>query len=170
MIGHHMESSLHEVIAKRFDSKVFAELSTHLTEPFTKVSLQTPPVAELVLKKAITEGLTVLESAKRVRATAEATDYRSLLSELQGHLGRGRSGMLEAQKALVGLDKIAESWSAHNDTQANLTFRPRTISFEKLPIIGELLKAAGMSKIEIRDRILDAPPGYLAFISSWYRK
>lgn len=170
IIGNSMESSLHDVIAKRFDGSVFAELSAHLPEAFTKVSLQTPPVAELVLKKAIAEGLTVLESAARVRATAEATDYRALLSELRGHLGHGRSGLLNAQKALVGLDRIAESWAAHNNTQVGVTHRARTISFEKLPYIGELLKAADMSKLEIRDRILDAPPGYLAFISSWYRE
>ena len=170
IIGNRMESSLHDVIARRFDGLVFTELSAQLPEAFTAVNLQTPPVAELVLKKAIAEGLTVLESAARVRATAEATDYRALLSELRGHLVHGRSGMLAAQKALVGLGKIAESWAAHSDSQVGVTHLARTISFEKLPYIGELLKAANMSKLEIRDRILDAPPGYLAFISSWYRE
>lgn len=170
IIGKSMESSLHEVILRKFDDTVLADITAQLPKAFAAVKLKTPPVAELVLKKAIAEGLTLLESATRIRETPEATDYRGLLRELRGHLNRGRSGMLKAQSALIGLDKIAASWAQHNDTQAAVTYRPRTISFEKLPYIGELLKAADMSKAEIRDRILDAPPGYLAFISSWYRE
>jgi hypothetical protein len=170
IIGKSMESSLHEILAKRFDSIVLAQILDQLPEAFAAMHLRTPPVAELVLKKAISEGLTLLESATRIRTTPEATDYRGMLSELRDCLGHGRSGILDAQRALVGLNKIAESWAAHNDAQIGVTHRPRTISFEKLPYIGELLKAADMSKFEIRDRILDAPPGYLAFISSWYRE
>ena len=70
----------------------------------------------------------------------------------------------------AGPDGIAASWAEHCDTRVGVTYRLRTISFEKFPYIGELLKAAEMSKAEIRDKILDAPPGYLAFISSWYRE
>ena len=170
IIGKSMESSLHSVIAKKFDGTVLSQLSAELPEAFATTKLQTPPIAELVLKKAIAEGLTLLESATHIRATPEATDYRGMLSELRGHLEHGRSGMFAAQKTLGGLNKIAESWSTCSDTRVGVTHRHRTISFEKLPYIGELLKAVGMSKFEIRDRILDAPPGYLAFISSWYRE
>ena len=169
IIGKGLELSLHEVISKMFDKTVLAPLLAQMPKAFGSTKLQTPPIAELILKKGIAEGLTLLEAAILIRDTQIAVDYRGMLSELRSHLRRGRSGMLEAQKALVGLDKIAESWASYNDPTIGVSRQPRTISFEKVPVIGELLKAADMSKLEIRDLILERPPGYLAFLSSWYR-
>lgn len=168
-IGQRMQSSIHDVITKKFDDAVLGTITGELSDAFAPSRMRSPPVAELVLKKAIAEGITILESAAQIREAPEALDYRDLLQELRTQLGRGRSGMLDAQRAIAGLDKIAKSWGERSDVQVGISYRPRTISFEKLPLIGDLLKAADMSKAEIRDRILNAPPGYLAFISTWYR-
>lgn len=169
IIGKALEQSLHEVIVKKFDGKVLAQLVADMPQAFGNTHLQPPPVAELILKRSIAEGLTLLEAAILIRDTPAAVDYRGMLSELRGQLRRVRSGMLEAQKALAGLDKIAEAWATTNDSRIGITRQHRTLSFEKVPLIGELLKAADMSKLEVLDLILDSPPGYLAFISSWYR-
>lgn len=169
IIGKALQLSLHEVIVKKFDGKVLAQLVIDMPQAFGDTNLQPPAVAELILKRAIAEGLTLLEAAILIRDTQVAVDYRGMLSELRGQLRRGRSGMLETQKALVGLDKIAEGWATNNDSRIGVTRQQRTLSFEKVPLIGKLLKAADMSKFEVRDLILESPPGYLAFISSWYR-
>ncbi len=101
IIGKKMQSSLHDLIVRRFDDAVLADIGAHLPDAFAAATLKTPPIAELVLKKAIAEGLTLLESAKRIRGTPEAVDYRRLLRDLRGQLKCGRSGMLEAQKMLA---------------------------------------------------------------------
>lgn len=169
IIGEGLKLSLHQTIANRFDGKVLAELHAQCPQAFESTTLRTPPVAELILKKGIAEGLPLMEAAIIIRDTPVAIDYRGMLSELKDCLRRGRSGALKAQKALVGLDKLAESWAKYNDSTIGVTRRPRRISFQKLPVLNELLESVSMSEVEILDWILERPPGYLAFMSSWYR-
>ncbi|MYN40327.1 hypothetical protein GTP55_13170 [Duganella sp. FT109W] len=170
LIGHAMEASMHELIAKKFDDKLQADLKSMVPTAFSTTQVTTPPVAELVLRTAIAQGISILDAAVQIRESADAQAYRALLGQLRSQMTINRATRMEATRLLAALDDTATLWAKHHDTLMGITHQKRELSWEKIPLIGDILKAAGMSKTEIRDRILNPQPGHLAFISRWYRR
>ena len=146
------------------------KLTEVLSEAMTPFELVTPPVAELIVRKCLSENHTLDEATMELRASSEVQSYRELLAEIEGALKRGRTGRLEAGKAIRALSNLALVWGESFDPSLNITRQKRTINFKHLPLIGKLLETANMSQVDLKDYILSSPPGYLAFISSWYEK
>jgi hypothetical protein len=53
VIGQRMQSSLHEVIAKRFEDTTLATITARLSDAFAPSQISPPPVAELVLRRPL---------------------------------------------------------------------------------------------------------------------
>lgn len=168
IMGAHVQQSLHDIIKQKFQKTVLEQLEMDLGPAFEQIVTPTPPVAELVLRSAIERSHSLWQAALELRQSQEAADYRRLLTELRGLLHAGRPGAVEAQRCLSGLAKVAQIRGTHNDVALGVSRSKRKLKFDKIPLIGNLLAAAGMSEVEIRDRILTAPPGYLVFIARWY--
>lgn len=159
---------LHEKIVKMFDAQIQRELELHLCEVLAEETVDTPPVAELILRESINKQRPMLDIAIELRETKHSIDYRELLRSIRAALRQGRSGRIEAEQAIRGLSRIAFLWGTHLDLQMGLTRTERVLKFDQMPIIGGLLKAASMDTVKLRDFLFETPPGYLVFIASWY--
>ena len=161
---------LHRKIADMFDKAVSEQLLTVLDDVTAVRALETPPVAELIVRTSLRENLPLDTVTMELRDSKEARSYRSLLADIEGLLATGREGLLEAARAISGLSKVASQWSKSLDPGLGVSRKSRRISLKTLPAIGWLLEAADMSEMQLKDYVLTSPPGYLAFISSWYAK
>jgi len=162
IMGEKLKLSLHEKLKQSVDAKM-------IDEAFQEQPVATPPVAELILYKAIVEGMPMIDAALEIRQSREAIDYRVLLSELRIAESSGsRPSIVQAQTKLRELDALVQQWRLAGDTSIGIVWKVRTLKFGKIPKIGWLADFAGMSEIKIHDLILNQPPGYLAFVASWY--
>lgn len=164
LIGETMKQTLHEKMVRDTDKKMFDRI-------FVDCSVPTSPVAELILYKACMERMPLVSAALEIRESREATDYRRLLSELRDAETMGvRYDALQVQTKLAKLDKIVQQWREEGDPSLGIVYERKVFDVKGIPKIGWLLALAGMNKIEVDDMLLNEPPGYLAFISSWYAK
>lgn len=165
-----VEPPLHDRISKLFDKAVTEELDTILHNAAGVSQIATPPVAELIVRTCLAQNRPLDEVTMELKESREAKSYREMLATIEGNLKRGRAGQIEAARAIRSLSDLASVWSEELDPTLGVFKRKRTLSFKSLPLIGKLLETANMSELEIKDYILSSPPGYLAFISSWYTR
>lgn len=160
--------SVHSRIVNLFDKTISEQLSTVLLDVTGVCELAPPPVAELIVRTCLTENRALDEVTMEIRESKEAKSYRKLLATIRDSLMGGRPGIIEAAKATSALSDLAHLWGEALDPKLGVYREKRTLNFKHLPLIGKLLETASMSEVEIKDYILNSPPGYLAFISSWY--
>jgi hypothetical protein len=159
---------VHARITKLFDDKLTENLKSILNEAASARAIATPPVAELIVRTCLMQNRSLDEVTIELKESKEAKSYREMLATIEGNLKRGRLGIIEAAKEMKALSNLAELWGKELDPSLGVFREKRTLKFKSLPLIGKLLETASMSEMEIKDYILDSPPGYLAFISSWY--
>ncbi len=84
-----------------------------------------------------------------------------------------------AQAKIDELDKKAKAWREQGDANEGILTLTREIKLSALvpdwidpllKVASGAMKATGVGDIRVDDPILTRVPGYLAFISSWYRR
>jgi hypothetical protein len=159
--------TVHEILAKCVDEEVKKAVGEFLA---AGPDLPCGPVAEMILRDSIFRREPLSSAAIRIRQSDQgAKEYRQLLAELREELGKGRSGWKRVGEVLNQIRRVTQIWSRTLDFRLEVTRKERKLKLEKLPVIGELLSFAGMDEMTIKDIVLNKPPGYLAFISRWYK-
>lgn len=118
----------------------------------TSVRATIPPVPEYVLGYARKNGLSLLESAIEIRNSKNARSYRAWCKTLSDVTASGRAGRKDLQRILADLDHVCDVWS--KDIGEEVDYRTRVITFEKVPMIGDLLKGGGVAEWKVRDPLL----------------
>ncbi|MGK7950267.1 MAG: hypothetical protein AB4368_16165 [Xenococcaceae cyanobacterium] len=167
------KNTLHESIV-RLTSEPLKEKWNNLLSKGESVVLRlnSPPIIAMILQKSLFEKKSLVESAYEIRDSREAKEYRKWLHELhQKQLNSSMSGNRnQYYQELEKLKGVAEEWSSHNDVRHLVDYKIRKINLSRLPHIGWIMSVfSTIHPFVIKDPILNTPPGYLAFISSWYR-
>jgi len=159
--------TVHEKIAQLIDNEIKKAVGELIA---AGPDLPCGPVAEMVLRDSIFKKEPLSATAIRIREEdTDAKDYRQLLAELRMEIDKGRFGWKRVGEIMKQLKRVAEIWSSSQDFRLEVSRKKRTLKLDKLPLIGDLLSFASMDEVEIRDVLLNKPPGYLAFIAKWYQ-
>lgn len=127
-----------------------------------------PPVSQWILRHAYDEKTTISDAAKAISTRPETIAYRRFLTELLKLQALGDAGMLEYNEKLAEVKSMAEEWHKHNNSKVGIKYKIREMKLKQIPQIGPYLDALGLESIKFKDYLLNAPPGHLTFISSWY--
>lgn len=170
-LGACMLKSQHDQVQKIFDD-AFLEQWRTISEPGSNVwdlwSKNVPPILEHITNRAIKLDTSAYNVFMDLRDSPSARDYRNLLWKLRECVSNGRAGLIEANKVYRDLHKVAKAWSSTLDVGSEVKHVHRTLRLRCIPIIGRLLELFNMDEAMIKDKILDTPPGFLVFCSSWY--
>ena len=170
-IGNAAQKSLHETFVERIDGamtdrKIFADLK-----------LVPPPVSTLILQQAIRRRRSLADAALEIRDSNDARDYRRFLGQVDAAM-KDRRLLPTAQAKIDELDRKAKAWREQGDAKEGVLTRKREIKLSALvpdwtyplKLASGAMKATGVGDIRVDDPILTRVPGYLSFISSWYRR
>jgi hypothetical protein len=157
-------------------SRVVTEFDVEVTKKLEEDSagivshdLTIPAVAEYVLRFAQKYKISLLTAALEIRGTSNAINFRSWCGRLASALAQGRAGTREQQELLRELHEVTKHWS--KDINEMVEYKTRKMSFDKIPVVGAVLKAASMSTWTVRDPILkpSKPVTYLLFLNDLLR-
>lgn len=154
--------SVREVLQKTFDEPVRRQLeSLGLSH-----DIVVPPLVYRLVELAGKENISILDAARRVKESANATAFREWLATIQLSLSQGTmGGKVEALRMLKELERVASIWAEELDVKSGVTYKRRELRLSWIPRIGGLLDL--MDKKTVRDPILNRK-GYLMFISWWF--
>jgi hypothetical protein len=129
-----------------------------------EVRLKTPPLVDLIIRRAFERKISLEQSIIEVRNMEGAQQFRDLLAQVQELMMLGdQAAMLKVQKILAPLVKAATTWSTAADPKVGWMWQARA---GKLPWIGALLEALGIEApalpVKLRHR------SYVQFVSEWY--
>ena len=129
------------------------------------IRLETPPVVDLVIRRAFKRKISLEESIIEVRNLEGAQQFRDLLAQIQRLLMLGDAApKLKINKLLQPLLKAANTWSLAADPEVRWLWQAK---INKLPKIGAFLEALG---IEIPALPVKVPfHSYVQFVSEWYK-
>jgi hypothetical protein len=127
--------------------------------------LQTPPVIDLVIRRALDRKISLEQSIIEVRQLDGAQEFRDLLAKVQRllMLADGAS-MLKVNHLLAPLIRAARTWSTAADSNVSALLHAK---FSKLPWIGQLLEALCLSEVIVPMKV--PYRSYLQFVSEWYK-
>ena len=157
-----------EQIVAYADNIILKEAIKESGSPLS-LELEIPPIAEMVMSYAARKKCRVYEAIIEIRNSKNATKFREWCQVYSkaGMAGRpGRKEQVELHKDLV---KACNTWK--DDIKEDVDYKTRTISLEKLPIIGGVLKSLNMDKASFRDPVL-APKTkstYFLLLNDLYR-
>ena len=170
-LGACMLRSQHLHVQKMFDEafldewRIISGTGSNAWELWTQ---NVPPILEHITNQAIKLDTSAYNLFVDLRNSHPARDYRNLLRDLRECFSNGRAGLIEAHQVCRGLHKVAKAWSSTLDVGAQVKYVPRELKFKLIPVIGRLLEFANMDVVTVKDKILESPPGFLVFCSSWY--
>jgi hypothetical protein len=129
-----------------------------------EVRLQTPPLVDLIIRRAFERKVSLEESIIEVRNMQGAQQFRDLLAQVQQLMMLGdRAAMLKVQRLIAPLIKAANTWSQAADPKVGWMWQARV---SKLPWIGAFLEAVGVEVPALPVRLRHR--SYVQFVSEWY--
>jgi hypothetical protein len=125
--------------------------------------LPIPPVPEYVLRLAKAQRISLYEATMEVRNSTNASNFRDLCATL---FNLGEEGGLHAQDEYNTVMKdfatFCEAWA--RDASEGVDYRIRTLQLGDIPIIGWILKVAGMDERMVRDPVITPDTNYRYFL------
>lgn len=160
-------------LQKLFWQDAFSVVSTTIDSAMKKnqpialendVRMQTPPVVDLVIRRALDRKISLEQSIIEVRNVQGAQQFRDLLAQVQRLMMVGdAAAMLKVNHILAPLLKAANTWSTAADPGVRWMWQARV---SKLPWIGALLETLGVEVPEIA--VKGSYGSYVQFVSEWY--
>jgi len=127
------------------------------------VDLSIPPVAELVVTIAKRKRCSLHTAALEVRESKNAVRFRQWCAQLRALEGQGRAAAKEQAEMLDELKQVCEIW--RKDVHEEVEYKTRRLNLEKLPLIGQVLKALNMHEsVVIKDPVLRPSRRYSYFL------
>ena len=164
-----MQHDAYMAIESIFESHLIESASRDLERDYgLHISIPGPPLLRLIVGNARAKQLSLLESALQIRSQRSAQDFRDMIFEMQKYIIRGGSSLLQIDRRLRELKKIAATWRDKGIGYGTDT-EVRTIELEAIPAIGWLFSLLSIGKVNVTLPRLKRAPKYLTFISSWYR-
>jgi hypothetical protein len=150
------------VVSKNIDSVM--KKSARFADETSDLSVQTPPLIDLIIRRAFDRKISLEKSIIEVRNLEGAHQFRDLLAKVQQLLMIGdAAAALDVRKLLTPLLKAAETWSTAADPRVRWMWQAKV---SKLPWVGAFLEALGIEApalpIKFRNR------SYIQFVSEWY--
>jgi hypothetical protein len=133
------------------------------------LKLTIPAVAELVINYATRKKCPIHEAIMEIRQSKNATKFREWCQIYTGASMKGRPGIKEQTELFKDFRNVCEIWK--HDIKEEVDYKTRTISLEKLPIIGGTLQSLNMDKLNVRDPVLVPKENfsYFLFLNDLYR-
>jgi len=116
------------------------------------LQLNIPPIAELVMSYAVTKKCPIHEAIIEVRNSKNATKFREWCQIFTKAGMNGRPGLKEQIELHNEFVDVCKVWK--NDVKEEVIYKTRSITLEKIPIVGGALKSLNMDKLSIRDPVL----------------
>ncbi|MGH9423867.1 MAG: hypothetical protein ACRD3J_28080, partial [Thermoanaerobaculia bacterium] len=111
-------------VARAFEEPIRQSLSEH----GLAWDLSLPPLAEVIVRSAGEQKVSILAVAKQLKASKAAIAFREWLSDLQTDLASNTAaGNLRALKSLAELEKVAASWLTELDIHEQVTHKKRRL-------------------------------------------
>jgi len=152
------------IVSGEINRTVMQQQLTSESEMETK--LQTPPLVDLIIRRAVAQKTSIEQSIVAIRNMEGAQQFRDKLAEIEKYAMQGDdASKLKIKKLVKRLLVAAQTWSEAADPdvtrmcQANVT---------KLPYVGAWLEALGIGPIEIPLKFRNRR-SYVQFVSEWYR-
>jgi hypothetical protein len=130
------------------------------------VSIDVPPIRNLILVHSYNEELSPIEAAVEIKSSKEATGYRETLGELIAAMRNTPVREVVAQDFLSEIAAAAEAWRQTGDFEHGVTHNRTQLSIGSpswLPSFIDLSQFDFTVKIPTFD-----DTRHLAFISSWF--
>ena len=134
------------------------------------LSLDIPPVFEMIVGTAKQNKSNLLESALRIRESREARAYRLNLAQLFYYVGLGRGGLLKVQQILSEVTKASEEMRDEYRAMERSEGRYLKYKMAQIPSMARLLKSTGYPKGLLPYDVLDRPDAYICFVAEWYKQ
>ncbi|CAN7740700.1 hypothetical protein [Variovorax sp. LjRoot178] len=168
-----------EAIEDRVRNTLLAPNANDFRAAFT-TDIPVPPVRRMILRLAAKKQMSLLSAASEIRENENAQSYRSLLSRLSKAFGNGLQGEIDAASQLKQLDDVVRLWGEHGDPRIGVDRQIVRLSLEFIPFLEELLgglapgaggaaSLVGKLGVDVNLPAFSKAPGYLMFVSSWFR-
>lgn len=116
------------------------------------INLEIPAISEMVAKLSSEKECPIHEAVIEVRQSRNAIKFREWCQIYNKAMAGGRSGSKEVSELRKELQNACEIW--RDNIKEEVDYKTRTISLEKIPIAGGILKSLNMDKLNVRDKIL----------------
>jgi hypothetical protein len=159
----------HELVVSKVETQLQARIDDQITGLFSRtVSVPLAPVSRMILRRATDERKSLLDVAIEIRESREAKTFRNWLVELNKALASGyEAGLVKAHAELKKLESLVDAWLKVGDVKQGIEYEPRSVNIGEIPVIGWIVKMAGIRAISVNDPILN-PNRVYRFISQWY--
>ena len=156
-----------EEMNKRTELVAYAEniiLKGAIEESGAPISLKLtiPPIAELVMNYAAKKKCPIHEAIIEIRQSKNATKFREWCQIYTEASMKGRPGIKEQTELFKDFKNACEIWK--NNIKEEVDYKTRTITLEKIPIIGGTLKSLNMDKLSVRDPVLVPKTNFSYFL------
>jgi len=133
------------------------------SEGLISVDLSVPAVAELVVNYAKLKKCSLRTATMEVRESKNAVKFREWCRRFASLEGQGRAAAKEQTEMVAELKQVCETW--RNDVREEVEYKTRKLNLEKIPYIGQVLKALNMHElVTIRDPVLIPKRQYSYFL------
>lgn len=126
------------------------------------LKLTIPPIAELVMSYSAKKKCPIHEAIIEIRQSKNATKFREWCQIYTEASMKGRPGIKEQAELFKDFNNVCEIWK--NDINEEVDYKTRTITLEKIPIIGGTLKSLNMDKLSVRDPVLVSKTNFSYFL------
>jgi hypothetical protein len=155
-----------EALGMGVPERVVDDFASRIKPPVDAIvsfDLPIPPVPEYVLRLAKAQRISLYEATMEVRNSTNARNFRDLCATL---FNLGEEGGLHAQDEYNTVMKdfatFCEAWA--RDASEGVDYRIRTLQLGDIPIIGWILKVAGMDERMVRDPVITPDTNYRYFL------
>jgi len=159
-----------EVIIAYFENTVFDEVKKQLKN-IISLDFSIPAVTELAVNYAKIKKCSLKNAVVEIRNSKNAINFREWCSRLFSLDRSGRYAIIEQKEMFKELGNACEIWK--NDVRNFVDYKVRKLSFEKIPMAGEILKAFNMQQIEVKDPVIMGKikkHSYFLFLNDLLRK
>lgn len=153
-----------EYLLSNFDSAI----REHFEISLLSVDFEVPPVADYVAQYSRRTGAWMYQAIQEIRNSTNAESFRKWCRKVDEQLrqAQGRSQVRVLQPLKAELDSVTTRWV--DDISEGISYRTRTVSLSKLPLVGKLFEVIGLDDIRLRDPVLAKNNRHLLFLSDIY--
>lgn len=168
-VKYNLRQGTPEKILAQFEEEVL-KAPIDESNALVSVDLSIPAVAELVLNYAKRKRCSLHSATLEIRESDSAKRFREWCARFVSLGSEGRVGAKEQLEMLSEFKRACEIW--RKDVKEDVRYKTRTLNFEKIPLLGIVLKALNMHERSIHDPILR--PGkkcsYFLFLNDLLRR